>query len=382
MSFVRLGDIATSRKGKKPSSLKDSQSGSHNIPYIDIKAFEKHRIENYSDGNNTVLCKEGDLVIVWDGSRSGLVGRALDGALGSTLAKITSDQATVAYLYYFLMGKYRELNTRPKGTGTPHIDPNILWNFNLYLPHEAEQEKIVAKVEELLSDLNSGLKAARTARKQLLVYRQALMNSLFSEHENTSLGSLVDDVRYGTSKKCGTDNSLTPVLRIPNIVNGYINTQHLKYAAFDSKETEKLALRVGDLLVIRSNGSPSIVGRCADVTQKNEGLLFAGYLIRLRFNPDEHSAEFYKYILSSPRLREQIQAKAKSTSGVNNINSEEIKSLVVPKLSLQEQQEVVKILGEKVDEIKTLEMAINEAETKLAILQQSVLQKAYSGELL
>ncbi len=119
MSYMKLGDIAISRKGKKPKSLVPEQTSTHSIPYVDIKAFEKGIIDNFSDGQSTVICYEGDLMIVWDGSRSGLVGRAVNGAIGSTLAKITSDKLNTNYLYYFLQGKYHDLNTRQRGSGTP-----------------------------------------------------------------------------------------------------------------------------------------------------------------------------------------------------------------------------------------------------------------------
>jgi type I restriction enzyme S subunit len=381
MSFIRLGDVASSRKGKKPKSLSSKQSATHTIPYVDIKAFEQGKVDAFTDGTDTVLCEDGDLLIVWDGSRSGLVGRAIRGAIGSTIARIDSEELISDYLYYFLQSKYHELNTRQRGTGTPHVDPRVLWDFEIFQPGLSEQEKIVAKIEELLSEVDKGMSLLKTTEKELIQYKQSLLNSLFRDKDMVRLGEMVDDVRYGTSKKCDKDASLTPVLRIPNIVNGEIDKGDLKYAEFDKKEVEKLSLKVGDLLVIRSNGSPSIVGKCAEVGINDEGFLFAGYLIRLRFNPVLQSARFYKYLLSSPKLREQIEFKAKSTSGVNNINAEELKSLLVPKLSLTEQEEIIKILDEKYSEMESLKRTIKETNSRLNNIKQSILSKAFKGEL-
>lgn len=382
MSNIRLGDVATSRKGKKPASLAGKPSQAHNIPYVDIKAFEKGKIDNYCDGANVVFCEEGDLLLVWDGSRSGLVGRAVKGAIGSTLARIDSSQINQSYLYYFLVSKFQDLNTRQRGSGTPHVDPNVLWNFNIYLPSEHEQDKIVLKIEEIFSEIAKVDESIELSKQALVSYRQSLLNSLLAGKETSTIGDLVSEVRYGTSKKCTYDDSLTPVLRIPNIVKGKIDTQDLKYARFENDEVQKLALKIGDLLVIRSNGSPSIVGRCAEVTEKDQGFLYAGYLIRLRFDPKKHNPKFYKYLLSSPRLREQIESKAKSSSGVNNINAEELKSLVVPKLSLEEQNRIVEILDEKASEAEALRIVVNETKLRLKNLKQSVLSKAFKGELI
>lgn len=249
------------------------------------------------------------------------------------------------------------------------------------IPPVADQEKIVAKIEELFSELEVGITSIETAGSMLASYQQSLLHGLFKRKDMVTLGSLLEEVRYGTSKKCNLDKTLTPVLRIPNIVNGFIDPTELKYASFDEAEKKKLSLKVGDLLVIRSNGSPSIVGKCADIREIDQGYLFAGYLIRLRFDPSQHSSKFYKYLLSSPQLREQIEFKAKSTSGVNNINAEELKSLIVPKLPLSEQLKVVRILDEKSTEVESVKRAINASMINLKALKQSILSKAFKGEL-
>ncbi|MGI6688002.1 MAG: hypothetical protein ACOX6Y_06600 [Christensenellales bacterium] len=80
-------------------------------------------------------------MIVRDGSRSGLVGKAIKGYVGSTLAIITAKGLTQDYLYYFLQGKYEVLNTRKKGTGTPHLDPELLAQQRLIVPDIAVQER-------------------------------------------------------------------------------------------------------------------------------------------------------------------------------------------------------------------------------------------------
>ncbi|MEJ7808440.1 MAG: hypothetical protein WKG03_21270 [Telluria sp.] len=57
---------------------------------------------------------------------------------------------------------------------------------------------------------------------------------------------------------------------------------NLKYAELPARESESLQLKIGDLLLIRSNGSVTLVGKTALVSEKEDGLAYAGYLIRLR----------------------------------------------------------------------------------------------------
>ena len=106
MSLIEFGTIMNLTKGKKPKN----QFGEYKaglMPYVDIKAFETGRIESYTDGEKCLPCKEDDILIVCDGSRSGLVGKALNGYVGSTLAKISAEGLTQDYLYYFLQVVFR-----------------------------------------------------------------------------------------------------------------------------------------------------------------------------------------------------------------------------------------------------------------------------------
>jgi len=77
------------------------------------------------------------------------------------------------------------------------------------------------------------------------------------------LGDIVMEFRYGTSRKCERVAKGTPVLRIPNIQDGLIDADDLKYTAMPKGEFEELKLAPGDLLLVRSNGSEDLVGRNA-----------------------------------------------------------------------------------------------------------------------
>lgn len=165
------------------------------IPYINIKAFEKGIFAEYTNGVKCNLCEEKDLVMVWDGARCGLIGKAKKGAVSSTLMKILpKENIHKEYLYHFISSKFQILNTRPKGVGIPHIEPTLLWNFELVVPPLPEQQLIVSKIEELLSDLKNGKQQLVTAQQQLKVYRQSLLKWAF-EGKLSELGrvGLKDD---------------------------------------------------------------------------------------------------------------------------------------------------------------------------------------------
>ena len=244
----------------------------------------------------------------------------------------------------------------------PRVSFDQIGEFEILIPPPLEQHRIVAKIEELFSELDKGIESLKTAREQLKVYRQAVLKHAFEgkltaqwrkENEDKlekpeqlparikqerearyerqlqewkaagktweesgepskrparpsklkeisqlslteteilpslpdgwsylRLGFVINEPKYGTSKKCDYNYEGTGVLRIPNVVRGVVDASDLKGAHFEEDEKRTHALRNGDILVIRSNGSISIVGKCAIISKAEEQYLYAGYLIR------------------------------------------------------------------------------------------------------
>ena len=101
---MQIKDVITLKKGKKPNTISNKPTDGW-LPYVDIKSFETGVVDKYTGGENCIECAYGDILIVCDGSRSGLVGKAIDGYVGSTLARIDILDSCIDkdYLYYFLL---------------------------------------------------------------------------------------------------------------------------------------------------------------------------------------------------------------------------------------------------------------------------------------
>lgn len=207
-------------------------------------------------------------------------------------------------------------------------------------------------------------------------------DDLESAWDELTIGSIAIDLRYGTSKKCEYTSIGTGVLRIPNIADhGRIDVGDLKRAEFHSKEIEKLALREGDLLVIRSNGSVDLVGKTSLVKAPEVGLLFAGYLMRLRVDQSRALPAFIQLCLSAPAQRAYIERTAKSTSGVNNLNAEELRALVLRLPSLAEQADIVRRVEALFKLAARIEAGYTAACTRTLRIFPLLLAKAFRGEL-
>jgi type I restriction enzyme S subunit len=173
---IVLGEALQIQKGKKPNGL-GPKGDDRLVPYINISAFETKLVEEYAPEQDVPRCEPSDTLLVWDGARAGLAGRGIGGFIGSTLARLTSDLAEPSYIYYFVHSNYGYLNTHTKGVGIPHIDPIVLAEITFPLPPLAEQTRIVAKLEELLSDLDAGVAELKAAQKKLGQYRQSLLKA-------------------------------------------------------------------------------------------------------------------------------------------------------------------------------------------------------------
>ncbi|EGR0047918.1 TPA: restriction endonuclease subunit S [Vibrio vulnificus] len=195
------------------------------------------------------------------------------------------------------------------------------------------------------------------------------------------LGQVIDDPKYGTSKKCTYDSKGKGVLRIPNIAAGEINPEDMKYAEFTDDEIATYKLNEGDILTIRSNGSVSLVGKCAVISDKDTDFLFAGYLIRLRPVLKYIDANYLKDVLTSGFLRKQIEMLAKSSSGVNNINTGELQSLIIPVCCLQEQRLIAQDIDSKNTVVNRQFEEYDRLFNQASKNKSAILKKAFSGEL-
>lgn len=251
------------------------------------------------------------------------------------------------------------------------------------VPPLAEQRRIVAKLDALTARLTRA--RAELDRLELLAkrLRAEVLRASFpiTCPSLLPIGEVVTEARYGTAKKCDYAGGAVPVLRIPNIQSGKINLSDLKLADFDAVEHRKLALRLGDVLVIRSNGSLDLVGRSAVVEEDAVGMLYAGYLIRLRPDMTKMRPNYLSHFLASPQVRERIESAARSTSGVNNVNAQQLQSLTIPTPSLVDQDSAVAKIDAAFARADRLEAEARKARALLDRLERAVLARAFRGEL-
>ena len=182
---------------------------------------------------------------------------------------------------------------------------------------------------------------------------------------------------YGTSAKSNNTGEV-PVIRMGNLQSGLIDWDNLAYTS-DADEIEQYSLKPGDVLFNRTN-SPELVGKTS-IYKGERPALFAGYLVRVNQIEEIASGPYVTYFLNSPFAIEH--GKTVKTDGVNqsNINASKLQEYPFPFCPTAEQAEIVQLLDTRLDAAARLEAEIDAALTRADALRQSILKKAFSGQL-
>ena len=318
---------------------------------------------------------------------------------------VCADGISYEYIYFWLRFATPMAEELASGTTFAEISGKNAAKIPLRLAPHAEQRRIVAKLEKLLGQVDASQQRLAKLPALLKRFRLSVLaaacsgrltadwreqnpvpssdgeNGLPNGWQQTIVGDAIEGLKYGTSQKCSRKKQGVPVLRIPNIVDGAVSHSDLKYAALPEKESQQLRLRAGDILLIRSNGSVSLVGKCALVREADRDFAYAGYLIRLRPDANKVSPEFLNLVLGSYNIRKQIEIPARSTSGVNNINSEEVRALQFVLPPLAEQKEIVRRVEGLFLLADQIEVRLRAAQRQVDKLTPSLLARAFAGKL-
>jgi len=196
-----------------------------------------------------------------------------------------------------------------------------------------------------------------------------------------SLDAICWDSGYGTSVKCDYDGQGPPVMRIPNIASGRIDLGDVKRAVGDLGLLPGEVLAPADFLVVRTNGSKDLIGRAACVEDVGRGAYFASYLIRFRLLGPRALWQWVTFWWQSPWIRNRIEALAATSAGQYNVSLTELSRLPVPIPSASEIDEIVSALEAAIQSMAGLAQTTAEEQRRLDALAQSLLAKAFRGEL-
>lgn len=298
---------------------------------------------------------------------------------GADGIKVLEPKAGILPKYLYYATQYLVLRLEDKGYARHY---QYIEKKEINIPSILEQEHIVACIEELLSELDSGVETLQKVKEQLKVYRQAVLSDAFSnceEWKKCVFSDLMDVVRNGYGLKpddCG-EYYILKISAVRPLMLDFSETR-LNKTNFSDEDT----IKENDILFTRYNGSREYVGVCAVVPKLTEQYAYPDKLIKCRpkFQNAIHS-KYLAFYMSQGEARKYLRSKIKTTSGQNGIAGADIKKTVVYLPDIDKQTEIVTKIEMKFSVCDSIEQTVNTALQQAEALRQSILKKAFEGGL-
>ena len=370
------------------------------------------------------------------------------------------------FLAYFLQSPnyWVAIADEKLGIAVPNVNATKLKSITLPIPPAAEQCRIVAKIEELFSELDKGVESLKTALAQLKVYRQALLKHAFEgkltaqwREENKDKLEKPDqllarikqerEARYeqqlqewtaavgtweeggkrgkrpampkpandpspigkedrdclldlpdgwawvrlaqifsispqnGVYKPASEYGSGTQIIRIDDFYGGQLTRRTgFKKLRLSNEEIEKYKVQNSDLIINRVN-SIEYLGKCALVDSLTENTVFESNIMKCCVIEDMISKAYVAAYLASHEGRNRLCENAKHAVNQASINQTDVGNTLVPITSMEEQLLIVQKIEQKLSQTDALISQIEGHLKKAEALRQSILKRAFAGQL-
>ncbi|WAN09611.1 restriction endonuclease subunit S [Stutzerimonas balearica] len=313
--------------------------------------------------------------------------------------KIEDSIADKKYLFYALRWARPELVKLGQGASQQNISQTILKSFKVPLSPRAEQTRIAAKLDELLAQVDT-LKARIDGIPALLKrFRQSVLAAAVS-------GRLTEEWRAGNSNPGWSEIKLEDLLAgaKDGICRGPFGSSIKKeyfvpegYKVYEQKnairdnsligeyfvdekkykELERFSVRSGDFIV----SCAGTLGRISLLPSNAPAGLINQALIRIRTNKKLVLDEYFLLLFKSPSFQEKLVVGARGGAMQNLASTKEIKALEINCPTIFEQAEIVRRVEQLFAFADQLEARVKAAQVRIDRLTQSILAKAFRGEL-
>jgi type I restriction enzyme S subunit len=397
----KLGEICELLNGYAFKSSKYIQSGLRVIRITNVKKGyvidedpQFYPIETQEELKKYILKKD-DLLVSLTGNvgRVGILNeKLLPAALNQRVGCLRiKDKSVVSlqYLYYLLNTNSFEKDciNSSRGIAQKNMSTEWLKDYEVSIPPLPIQHQIVSRIESLFAELDKAVEHLRTAQQQLKTYRQAVLNYWLNNEdgkwETVKIESVANVVSgYAFKSNLFKDSGKYQIIRIGNIRPGIIriNESPVYYGEIPSGTCSKVLLKKKDVVItLTGTRKKRDYGYTAMVTQEN--LLLNQRLAYFRFDNKQYEPAFFLYYSWTDSFKDDFFSYETGNVGQGNVGIKAITKTEIPVPPLSEQQRIVKEIESRLSQAEATEARIAEALQKTEALRQSILKKAFSGEL-
>lgn len=391
-----LGDVCRVVSGATPSTSVPSYWGG-GVKWVTPNDMSKDRSQ-YIDGGERCLTADGfascsaqvfpeGSVIVSSRAPIGYVAIAADEMCTNQGCKTAVPPPYIdsRYLYWFLLNARSDLEARASGTTFKEISAKRFAETQLWWPSPEEQRRIVAILEEHLSDLANASASLRATGIRLgALERSWLRNELATlTGETRSIGSVLYEARGGWSRSAhhlvGASQGV-PYLKMNNITaDGALNLAGLVFVTPQSDSEAKYGVRSGDLL-FNSKNSAELVGKTALADKRVEGALLNENIMRLRFTPVVDPTFAWVWF-QGPMMKAEIAVATRASTNVAAIYQHRLVEMTIRVPSTGRQAEIAAGFVSLRDSTTRARSSIEAGLARGDGLRRAVLAAAFSGRL-
>ena len=298
---------------------------------------------------------------------------------GLTAIRPSQELLTRYVLMYF---RYFEVQLASKGTGTTFkaITQDVVKNLEIPIPSLSEQERIVARIEELFSQLDAGVDTLKKTKAQLAVYRQAVLKEAFAGYTDKKpireMSSLVTSGSRGWAQYYA--DSGARFIRITDLTRDGIQLKNdsIQHVALpDKAEGKRSRLIGGDVLV----SITADLGSIALIPDNIEEAYINQHIAMVRFyNPAQ--GEFMAWYLRSEWGQKDL-LRNKRGGGKLGLGLDDIRDTPVPVVSDEDALKTVAFINARLSVCASIEQTVDTALQQAEAMRQSILKQAFEGNL-
>ena len=277
------------------------------------------------------------------------------------------------YLYYGTQYLVLCLPDRGYARHYQHIE-----KMELPVPPIEEQQRIVTRIEELFSELDSAVETLQKTRQQLEVYRQAVLKEAFAECQSTvKVNDVCKHVTDGDHMPPPKAETGIPFIMISNIDKNVINWNGTAFVNREYYENinDKRRPQKGDVLytVTGSFGIPVLV-------DFDREFCFQRHIALLRPN-NRIIQKYLYYVMQEPEVYQQAEKKSTGTAQ-KTVSLSVLRNIEIPFVeSVKEQERIVEKIESQLSVCDGIEKTIEESLQQAEAMRQSILKKAFEGRL-
>ncbi|WP_038874858.1 restriction endonuclease subunit S [Vibrio jasicida] len=375
------------------------------IPWMTVKDMNKsyltdtidHITQEAIDNSSTNVIPAGTPIIATRMSLGKIVRASFDSAINQDLKALFVNRDVDDYYFeYWYRSQGLKIESLGTGTTVKGVRLEVINALEFPLAPLAEQKRIVKKLDEVLAQVDT-IKARLDGIPDLLKrFRQSVLASAVSgklTEEWRGVGSepFGKQVKLGELLKDGPQNGLykpsrfygdgTKIFRIDSFYDGeLVDWETIKRVDLEEQEVGKYRVNVDDVLINRVN-SIEYLGKCALVRELPERAVFESNIMRMSIDTEKALPAFVTIFLRSIVGLQELRKNAKLAVNQASINQTDVKncSLRLPKI--EEQKEIVRLVDQYFAFADTIEAQVKKAQARVDNLTQSILAKAFRGEL-